>query len=753
MRLEPQEVLDYHAGRRPGKIEIIPSKPCRTQRDISLAYTPGVAEVCSRIRERPELAYRYTLKGNLVAVVTNGTAVLGLGNIGALAAKPVMEGKAVLFKRFADIDAIDIELDCSDADRLCEMVKGLEPTFGGINLEDIKAPECFYIEGRLREEMHIPVLHDDQHGTAIVSAAALLNALEIAGKRIGEVRVVFCGAGAAGISCARLYRTLGVRPENILVVDRFGVIFSGRAEGMNPYKQEFAGDTSCRTLADAMKEADVFVGVSGPGLVSQEMVRSMAKDPIVFALANPDAEIGYEEAMSARPDVIMATGRSDYPNQVNNVLCFPYLFRGALDVGATKINEEMKIAAVHALAGLAREDVPDSVLQAYRLKRLQFGREYILPKPFDPRVLAYVSAAVVKAAAASGVARAPIEDFGEYQDRLARIHGSSRVMIRKVIHKIRPPLKSIVFPDGHEEKVIRASQIIVEEHIARPILIGNEEDIRRTIRAFNFNEGDFTVINPLHSPERVEKYAREFYKLRQRKGVDMDYAFHYIQLRNYFGAMMVHMGDADGYVSGLGYNYTDSIRPALQIVKLRQGRSTLASVYMAFFGERTYFLADCTINIDPTAAQLAEIALSAAHAAEFFNIEPRVAMLSFSNFGRNKHPAAEKIRQAVRMAKQMRPELLIDGEMQADVAVVPELMEAAFPFCELKGRANVLIFPELNSANICFRLLKELGNAELLGPVLMGMERPVNVMPRVSTVEDIVNMAAITALEIDYGPV
>ena len=752
MRLDIQEVLDYHAGRRPGKIEIIPSKPCRTQRDISLAYTPGVAEVCTRIQANPELAYRYTLKGNLVAVVTNGTAVLGLGNIGALAAKPVMEGKAVLFKRFADVDAIDIELDCSDPARLCDIVKGLEPSFGGINLEDIKAPECFFIEARLREEMHIPVFHDDQHGTAIVSAAALLNALELAGKQIGGVKVVVCGAGAAGISCARLYRTMGVRAENILMVDSLGVIFSGRKEGMNPYKGEFARETSCRTLADAMKGADVFVGVSGPGLVSAEMIQSMSDNSIVFALANPDAEIGYEEAMAARSDLIMATGRSDYPNQVNNVLCFPYLFRGALDVRATKINEEMKIAAVHALARLAHEDVPDSVLQAYRLKRLQFGREYILPKPFDPRVLPWVSTAVVKAAAESGVARAPVEDFDEYRDRLARIHGSSQVMVRKVIHRILPSLKSIVFPDGLEEKVIRACQIIVEEHIARPILLGNEEDIRRTIRAFHFNEDDFVIMNPLHSHERVEKYAKEFYRLRQRKGVDLDYAFQYIQWRNYFGAMMVHMGDADGYISGLGYNYTDSIRPALQIVKLQEGRSTLASLYMAFFGERTYFLADCTINIDPTPAQLAEIAMSTARAAEFFNVEPRVAMLSFSNFGRNKHPNAEKVRQAVRIAKQMRPDLMIDGEMQADVAVVPEIMEAAFPFCNLKGGANVLIFPELNSTNICFRLLKELGNAELLGPVLMGLQKPVNVMPRVSTVEDIVNMAAITALEIDSGP-
>ncbi len=752
MRLEIQDILDYHAGRRPGKIAIVPSKPCRTQRDISLAYTPGVAEVCRRIQDSPDLAHTFTLKGNLVAIVTNGTAVLGLGDIGGLAAKPVMEGKAVLFKRFADVDAIDIELNCTDPEKVCEVVKSLEPSFGGINLEDIRAPACFVIERRLREEMEIPVFHDDQHGTAIVSAAALLNALEIVEKKIDEIRIVVSGAGAAGIACANMYLQLGVRPENMIMVDSRGVIHASRQEGMNSFKEAFARETSCRSLADAMKDADVFVGVSGPDLVSEDMIRSMAANPVVFALANPDPEIEFEKALSVRSDLIMATGRSDYPNQVNNVLGFPYIFRGALDVQATRINEAMKVAAVRALARLAHEDVPDAVLQAYGLGRLEFGRQYIMPKPFDPRVLWWVAKAVAQAAMETGVARRPIDDIEQYRDRLTRIYGSSQVMVRKVVRKIRPPLKTIVFPDGMEEKVIRACQIMIEEHIARPILLGNEEDIRESIRAFHFAEDAFAIIDPLHARGLVEKYAKEFYRLRQRKGVDVDQAYHYIQWRNYFGAMMVHMGDADGYVSGLGYNYTDSIRPTLQIIKMREGLGTLSSLYLAFFGEKTYFLADSTINIDPSPVQLAEIALNTAGAAEFFNVEPRVAMVSFSNFGGNKHPAAEKVRKAVRIAKEMRPDLVIDGEMQADVAVVPELMKSAFSFSSLKGEANVLIFPELNSANICVKLLKELGNAELLGPVLMGLQRPVNVMPRVSTVEDIANIAAITALEIDYGP-
>ncbi len=749
-----KEALDYHAQGRPGKIEVISSKPCRTQRDLTLAYSPGVAAPCMEIFREPDEVFKYTAKGNLVGVISNGTAVLGLGNLGALAGKPVMEGKGILFKRFADIDVFDIEVDTEDPDKFIECVKLLEPTFGGINLEDIKAPECFYIEEKLKETMNIPVFHDDQHGTAIISAAAFINACEVTGRDVAKARIVFNGAGASAISCANLYIRLGAKRENIIMCDTQGVIYEGREGGMNKYKAPFATKEKARNLADAMVDADVFVGLSAKGAVTQSMIRSMAKMPIVFAMANPDPEIDYHEAKAAREDLIFATGRSDYPNQVNNVLGFPFIFRGALDVRAKQINEEMKIAAVHALAKLTRQEVPDNVSKAYGGKRFKFGPEYIIPKPFDSRVLLWVAPAVAKAAMETGVARLKI-DLDEYVSELERRLGVRQSFVRSIKEKItgdeaepkNPNLPKIVFPEGSNQKILRAAEIIVQEGIAQPILLGNEKRVRAQIEKLGLVNLDKAQIITPSTSEARETYAHEFWEHRQRKGITEEQCFSMMKNENYFGSMMVRRGDADGLLSGVTQSYPDTIRPFLETVGARKGMK-ISGVYMMLFKEKILFLADTTVNIDPSATDLADIAICAAEEARFFDIEPKVAMLSFSNFGSVNHPHALKVREATRLIKHRRPDILVDGEMQADTAIVPEIVAETFPFCEIKGGANVLIFPDLQSANICYKLLQRVGGAEAIGPILVGMNKPINVLQRASDVDEIVNMAMITVLEI-----
>jgi malate dehydrogenase (oxaloacetate-decarboxylating)(NADP+) len=746
-----QEALDYHSLGRKGKIEVVSSKPCQTQRDLSLAYTPGVAEPCLEIHANPDDAYKYTAKGNLVGVVSNGTAVLGLGDIGALAGKPVMEGKGVLFKRFADIDVFDIELNSHNPDEIIRAVQLLEPTFGGINLEDIKAPECFYIEETLKKTMNIPVFHDDQHGTAIISGAALINAIEIQGKKVGSVKVVFSGAGAAGIACARLYEKLGVKHENIFLVDTKGVVHKGRKEGMNPYKEYFASETDARTLADIMKGADVFCGVSGKGILSKEMVRSMADKPIVFAMANPDPEITYPDAVSVRDDIIMATGRSDYPNQVNNVLGFPSIFRGALDVRATMINEEMKIAASHALAKLAKEDVPDSVLKAYNVKKIEFGRNYIIPKPFDPRVLFYETIAVAKAAMETGVARTPIKDFEAYRDSLEARLGRSREVMRVFIHKAKSAPKRIVFPEGDEDKILRAAQILLDEGIAKPVLLGSIESMQSRIKELGLDLKGAEFIDPGNYAQ-ITKYAESLYDLRKRKGMTAAEAEHTLRFdRNVFGMMMLNMNDADGLVSALTAPYPETIRPALQVVGKRSGVNKIAGMYMMIFKNRTIFIADATVNVEPLAEDLAEIALLAAGKVMDLNIEPKVAMLSFSNFGSTQHPMSDKVRQAVKIIKTKAPNLVIDGEMTADTAVSPETAEELYPMSAIKGDANVLIFPGLASANASYKLLAKLAGATPVGPILLGIRKPVYLMSPGSDVNEIVNIAAMAVSEAQLG--
>lgn len=743
--IRKQEALEYHSGGRRGKIEITPTKPTRTQRDLALAYSPGVAAPCLEIYADPENVFNYTAKGNLVAVVTNGTAVLGLGNIGPMAAKPVMEGKAVLFKRFADIDVFDLELGSSDPDEIIRVVQALEPTFGGINLEDIKAPDCFYIEEKLRESMNIPVFHDDQHGTAIITAAALLNALEVADKDISKVRVVYNGAGAAGIACAELFADLGVRRENMIMCDSAGVIYKGREQGMNPYKARLASDTSLRTLADAMKGTDVFIGVSVAGVVTRKMVASMNERPIIMAMANPDPEITYEDAKAAQSDVIMATGRSDYPNMVNNVLGFPFIFRGALDVRARRFNEEMKIAAVHALANLAKRDVPDSVMRAYGIDRLRFGPEYIIPKPFDPRVLTWVSPAVAQAAMDSGVARIEI-DMDEYRHQLASRLGRSREVMGGVIARAKKQTKRIVFPEGEEDKILRASQVLIDENIARPILLGRSDIIEARIKELDMELSGVSVVSPRAAPQ-FDRYVDELYKLRNRRGVTLSEARVLMADHNVFGSMMVNMGDADAMVAGLTQHYSSTIRPALQIIRTRPGTHKVAGVYMMIFKNDVKFFADTTVNIEPTAEDLAEIAIEAAEVARRFNVEPRVAMLSFSNFGSTHHPLTEKVRLATELVRKRAPALIVDGEMQADTAVVEEILTETYPFSTLKSPANVLVFPTLDAGNIAYKLMQRLGGAEAIGPILTRLRKPVHVLQRGAEVDEIINMAAIAAVE------
>src|SRR5579871_1192997 len=746
MQIRPEDALEYHAASPAGKVSVTPTKPCRTQRDLSLAYTPGVAVPCLEIERDPSLAYKYTAKGNLVGVVTNGSAVLGLGNIGALAGKPVMEGKGVLFKRFADIDVFDIELATANPDEIIRACQMLEPTFGGINLEDIKAPECFLIEEECRKTMKIPVFHDDQHGTAIISGAGLLNALELIGKKIEDIKVVFNGAGAAAISCAAHYINLGVRRENILMCDTKGVIYKGRTEGMNAYKARYAAETEARTLTDAMRGADVFFGLSSAGAVTPEMLLTMAPSPIIFALANPDPEIPYDVALATRPDAIVATGRSDFPNQVNNVLGFPFIFRGALDVRATTINEEMKLAATRALASLAKEDVPDSVLRAYNVARIEFGRDYIIPKPFDPRVLIWEASAVAQAAMDSGVAQVPV-DIRQYREDLERRLGTAHGVMRGMIHRAQKDPKRVVFTEGEEGKILRASQILVDEKIATPVLLGDEARIRAQAAELHVNLSGIEIVDPRTSA-RHDVYAEEFFSLRQRKGVTRVEAAQLVLNPVTFGSMMVRMDDADALIGGLNAHYPDTIRPALQVIDLRPELRIVSGIYVLITAKGDIlFLADATVNIEPSAEDLAEIAIETAEKARRFGQEPRVAMLSFSNFGSTRHPLSDKVRKAVDLVRRRAPGLMIDGEMQADTAVVPQIIEDTYSFSTLKGGANVLIFPNLESANIAYKLLHRIGGAETIGPLLAGLAKPVHVLQRGSEVNDIVHLAAVAVVD------
>ena len=741
-----KDALLYHCEGRPGKIEVKSTKPCLTQRDLSMAYTPGVAEPCKEIEKDSSKVFEYTARGNLVAVISNGTAVLGLGDIGPLCAKPVMEGKGVLFKRFADIDVFDIELNTKDPDAVIQAVRLLEPTFGGINLEDIKAPECFHIEEKLRETMQIPVFHDNQHGTAIISGAALLNAIELQGKDIGKVKVVILGAGAAGIACADMYVKLGVKKENVFLADSRGLIYRGRKEGMNSYKEHWANGDSPKTPAELFRRADVFVGVSIGGIVSKDMVRAMADRPIIFAMANPDPEITYENALSVRGDLIMATGRSDYPNQVNNLLGFPFIFRGAMDVGARAINDEMKIAAVHALADLAREDVPESVLRAYGERSMELGPHYIIPKPFDPRVLIREAMAVARAAVESGAARKPISDWEAYRDSLESRLGRSRGFMRRIIHKAQRDPKRIVFLEGCEPKILRACQMIIDEGIAQPIILGNKDEVVRLAVELYLDLKNAIVVDQ-HKFDRKTKYVEEFYNLRCRKGITRREAARLMENDPYyFGAMMVRMGDADGLIGGINQHYPQTIRPAMQLLPIEEQTTVVAGLFMMVLPKDVIFFADTTVNVDPTSEQLAEIAICAADTVRSFDIEPRVAMLSFSNFGSVQHPRSIKVADAVKIVKRRRPDIVIDGEMQVDTALVPEILNETYKHNTLRGKANILIFPGLEAGNIAFKLVERLGGAKAIGPILMGANKAIQVLQRNCDVEDIVNTASLAVI-------
>ena len=741
-----EEALEYHRlGGKAGKISILPTKPLATQRDLSLAYSPGVAFPVLEVEKDAELAYEFTSKGNLVAVISNGTAILGLGDRGALASKPVMEGKGVLFKVFSDVDVFDIEVNTKDPDEFVRVVAAIAPTFGGINLEDIKAPECFYIEETLKEMLDIPVFHDDQHGTAIISSAGLLNSLEIAGKRIDEIKMTISGAGASAISCAELAVRLGVKRENILLVDSRGVVTRDRKEGMNKYKERFAQESDARSLSDAVRGVDVFYGLSVADVLTPEMVKSMAERPIIFAMANPDPEIKYELAKRVRPEAIVATGRSDYPNQVNNVLGFPFIFRGALDVRARAINEEMKVAAAYALADLTKEDVPDSVLRAYGLESLKFGEDYIIPKPLDPRVLLWESPAVAKAAMESGVARKQF-DLDEYRQQLAFRQGKGQQVRHYIMNKAKsaPQKKRVVFAEGEEAKIIRAASQVKDEGIAVPILVGRPEVIREKIAQLGL-DCDPQIVNPVKF-ERSEEYARAYYLLRQRKGVALKDAYKAVREPNVLGPLMVKMGDAEAFVSGLTYDYPEVIRPALQIHHTHPNAQRVAGVYIMIVDQRVLLFTDATVNIDPTAEDLAEIACLAADYARQLELEPRVALLSFSNFGSTPHPLSDKVRRAVEILRSKCPDFAVDGEMQADTAVLPEIIDERYPFSQVKD-ANVLVFPSLEAANIAYKLLARLGNAQAIGPILLGMGAPMHVLQTGDEVRDIVNIAAVAVMD------
>ena len=742
-----EDALEYHRLKgKPGKVAIVPTKPMDTQRDLSLAYSPGVAHPVLEIEKDLDLAYEYTSKGNLVAVISNGTAILGLGDRGALASKPVMEGKGVLFKKFADVDVFDIEVNSHDPDEIIKVVAAIAPTFGGINLEDIKAPECFYIEETLKGMLDIPVFHDDQHGTAIISSAGLASALELVGKKHEEIRIVISGAGASAISCAELAIRWGVKRENIMLCDSKGVVYKGRAEGMNKYKDRLAvEDKGHRTLADAIRGADVFYGLSVANVLTPEMVKTMAERPIIFAMANPDPEIRYELAKEVRPDSIVATGRSDYPNQVNNVLGFPFIFRGALDVRAKAINEEMKFAASQSLYKLTKEDVPDSVLRAYGVESMKFGEEYIIPKPLDPRVLLWEAPAVAQAAMETGAARKKI-DLDEYREQLAFRQGMGQRVRYFIMNKARASKasKRLVFGEGEEAKIIRAAAQVVDEGIARPILIGRPDVIHEKIELLNLH---FTpeVVDPAHL-ENQEKYAQAYYELRQRKGLTLAKARKHITEPNILGPMMVKMGDADAFVSGLTHEYPEVIRPALQIHHTAPGITCAAGVYIMVVGDKTYLFTDATVNIDPSPEDLAQIACLAANFARQLEIEPRVAFLSFSNFGSTPHPLTAKVRKALELTKARCPDFVFDGEMQADTAVVADIIEERFPFSAVKD-ANVLVFPSLESANIAYKLLARLGNAKAIGPILLGVGAPIHVLQTGDEVNDIVQVAAVAVMD------
>lgn len=743
-----QDALDYHSQGRPGKIQVISTKPTNSQRDLALAYSPGVAEPCLKIAENKEDVYKYTAKGNLVAVISNGTAVLGLGDIGPEASKPVMEGKGILFKIFADIDVFDLELDTKNIDEFVNIVKALEPTFGGINLEDIKAPECFEIERRLKAEMSIPVMHDDQHGTAIISSAALINAVELQKKKLDRVKIVVNGAGAAAISCTRLYVSLGAKRENIVMLDRSGVIRQDR-QNLEGTKAEFATNRKINTLEEAMKDADVFIGLSSPDILTTNMLKTMAKNPIVFAMANPNPEIGYELAIRTRKDIIMATGRSDYPNQVNNVLGFPYIFRGALDVRATAINEDMKIAAVKAIAELAKRSVPEAVNLAYNTKNLKFGHDYIIPKPIDFRLITVVSPAVAKAAIDSGVARKIITDWDAYKEELKARLGMDDALLRAVTNKAKSAPKRVVFAEADNYKILKAAQIVKDDGIAIPILLGNKERIREIILENELDLEGVTIINPLEEIEKSAKYAEYLYKKRQRRGLTLFEARKLMRDRNYYGSCMVQFDEADALISGLTKNYASTIKPALQVIGTEPGVNRVAGMYMMITKKGPVFFGDTTVNENPTAGELVDIITLLDRSVKKFNIAPRLAMLSYSNFGSNEGEVPEKTREAVKMIHERFPEIVIDGEMQANFAMNSALLKDNFPFSSLNGApANVLVFPNLESGNIAYKLLQELGDAEAVGPILLGLNKPVHVLQLGSSVREIVNMVTIAVVDV-----
>jgi malate dehydrogenase (oxaloacetate-decarboxylating)(NADP+) len=748
-KIKKQDALDYHSSGKPGKIEVVPTKPYSSQRDLSLAYSPGVAEPCLKIAENPDDAYKYTSKANLVAVITNGTAVLGLGNIGPLASKPVMEGKGLLFKIFADIDVFDIEVDASDPELFIQTVKAIAPTFGGINLEDIKAPEAFEIERRLKEELDIPVMHDDQHGTAIISSAALLNALELAKKQISKVQIVISGAGAAAMSCAKLYCALGASIENIWMYDSKGLICQERTD-LDDSKLPYAKHKKSYTLLEAMRKADVFVGLSKGNIVSKEMIKVMAKDPIVFALANPEPEISYKDATSVRKDIIMATGRSDHPNQVNNVLGFPFIFRGALDVRATTINEEMKLAAVKALASLAKETIPEEVIEAYGEKNISFGREQIIPKPLDPRLIYYVAPAVAKAAMESGVAKNPILDWDVYERQLKNRLGLDNILIRNITEKAQSNPKRVVFAEADNIKILKAAQTAWEEGVAFPILLGKRKKIEELIREYSIEFQDVQIIDPKSEEEEERRitYGKAFFEKRKRKGITEFESIQIMRERNHFGAMMVEMGDADAMISGITRNYRDVVRPAIQTIGLQKDVNTIAGMYILVTKRGPLFLADTTINLNPTAEEIAEITSNVAKMIRKFKVTPRIALLSYSNFGSSPGEDAVKMAKAVEILHEKCPNLVVDGEIQANFALNNDLMMEKFSFSQLANKeVNTLIFPNLSAGNIAYKLLQEMTDGEAVGPVLVGLKKSIHVLQLGSSVREIINMVKVAVVD------
>ena len=751
-RFTREDALNYHSEGRPGKIEVIPTKPHSTQWDLSVAYSPGVAEPCLEIEKNPDDVYKYTAKGNLVAVISNGTAVLGLGNIGALAGKPVMEGKGLLFKIFSDVDVFDIEVDTTDVDQFINHVKAISPTFGGINLEDIKAPECFEIERRLIAELDIPVFHDDQHGTAIISGAGLLNAVEITGKKIKDLKVVVNGAGASAISCARLYVAMGVKQENVIMVDSKGVLSKKRTD-LNKYKLEFAIETDKVTLEEAVEGRDVFLGLSVADVLTPEMLKTMAHDPIVFAMANPNPEITYDKAVAARDDLIFATGRSDYPNQINNVLGFPFIFRGALDVRAREINEEMKLAAVKALAALAKEDVPETVNTAYMATNIVFGREYIIPKPLDPRLLTAVAPAVAKAAMDSGVARREITDWEAYKEDLRHRLGLDNRLIRRIINKAQRDPKRVVFAEAESFKILKAAQTVIHQGIAQPILLGNKQKVSNLIRENNLDLENAVIIDPTSDDEQDtrKEFARLFFEQRQRKGLTFDEALELMFQRNYFGSMLVETGQADAFLSGFTSKYVDTIRPALQIAGTNNPENRIAGMYILITKKGPLFFADTTVNISPSARTLVDVTILADREVRKFNIEPRIALLSYSNFGAIRDGSPSRVHEAVEILHRDHPHLIVDGEIQANFATNKELRMKKFPFSKLQDLdVNTFIFPNLSSGNIAYKLMHELADMEVIGPILLGIDKPIHILHLESSVREIVNMTAISVINAQY---